>query len=326
MFSSLACGPLALLALGLALSAPGAAVEAVPSTLALTLRAQVQLDGPRIALGDVAVLPPGAAPELALLDLGASPRVNALERLTRTQIALLIQRRSRQPLAALAWHGADSVSVQRKSQLVAGSVLGEAAVQAVIAAYGSRFPGLQAVAPAQPDDVDVATGAYTLRARALDSQQLPARAVVWLDLVADGQVLRSVVVPVTLTWRRPVYLARRTLAGGAMVRADDFEVSENNVAGLNAQPVTDEHDAPGWRLRRTMQAGQILTRQLLPATGTVFPGDRVRVHTRSGAIGIDIDAVVQAEAAPGQLVAVRAPTSSDTLTGRLTVAGTVVME
>jgi flagella basal body P-ring formation protein FlgA len=36
--------------------------------------------------------------------------------------------------------------------------------------------------------------------------------------------------------------------------------------------------------------------------------------------------VAQAEAAPGQLVAVRAQHSSDTLTGRLTAAGTVLIE
>lgn len=330
MFSSMACRPLALLALGLALSAPGAAgepaVEPPAASLPLTLHTQVQLEQARIVLGDVAILPAGAAPELARLDLGAAPRVNAVERLTREQISMMIARRSHQPLPALAWQGADSVSVQRRSQPVAGASLGAAAVHAVLAAYGARYPGVEAVVATQPADVDVVTGAYTMQARALDAGQLPARVAVWLDLVADGQVLRSVVVPVTLTWRRPVYQARRLLAGGAMVGANDFEVHETNVAGVDAQPVTEAGGAITWRLRRTLQAGQILTRQLLPAAGTVFPGDRIRVQTRSGAIGIDIDAVVQAEAAPGQLVAVRAQYSSDTLTGRLTAAGTVVME
>jgi flagella basal body P-ring formation protein FlgA len=164
-----------------------------------------------------------------------------------------------------------------------------------------------------------------MTARPLDAARLPARAAVWLDLLVDGQVQRSIVVPVSLTWQRPAYLARRALAAGSTVQADDFEVREQNVAGLDAQPAGGV-PAAGWRLRRAMQAGQVLQRALLPASGTVFPGDTVLVQARNGAIGIDIPAVVQAEAVPGQLVAVRTQHSSETLTGRLTAAGTVLVE
>ena len=68
------------------------------------------------------------------------------------------------------------------------------------------------------------------------------------------------------------------------------------------------------------------SRAQVPPRGTVFPGDTVLLQARSGSIGIDVEAVVQAEAAPGQQVAVRTRHSSDTLTGRLTAAGTVVIE
>jgi flagella basal body P-ring formation protein FlgA len=97
------------------------------------------------------------------------------------------------------------------------------------------------------------------------------------------------------------------------------------VAGLDAQPAV-EIPAAGWRLRRAMQPGQLLARALLPASGTVFPGDTVVVQAHSGAIGIDMPAVVQAEAMPGELVVVRTRHSSETLTGRLTAAGTVLIE
>ena len=301
---------------------PDAAAASTPA-LALTLREHVQLDHARIVLGDVATLADGASAELASLDLGPAPRVNAIERISRAQIALLVRRRLQQPV--LAWSGADSVSVQRLSQPVPGSVLGDAAVAALLDAYGARFPGLQASAPALPADVDIIFGGYTVKARALDASRLPARAAVWLDLMVAGQVQRSVVVPVTLAWQRPVYVARRALPAGSMVQSGDFEVREQNVAGLDAQPVAGT-GTPGWRLRRAMVSGQVLARGLLPASGTVFPGDTVRLQARSGAIGIDVAAVVQAEAAPGQLVAVRALHSSDTLTGRLSAAGTVLIE
>ena len=306
-------------AFGAAASLPGA------PALALTLRQEVQLDHPRILLGDVAVLPDGASPALAALDLGAAPRVNAVERLSRVQIALLIRRRLPRPPETLAWNGAESVNLQRRSQSVAGSLLGEAAVGAVLAAYGPRHPGLQAAPESLPGDVDIITGAYDIKARALDTARLPARTPVWLDLLVGGRVQRSVVVPVGFTWQRPAYLARRPLAAGGLAGPDDFEVRESNGAGLDAQPV-DAAGQAGWRMRRALQAGQVLARAQVPPRGTVFPGDTVLLQARSGSIGIDVEAVVQAEAAPGQQVAVRTRHSSDTLTGRLTAAGTVVIE
>jgi flagella basal body P-ring formation protein FlgA len=312
------------LALAPACSAAGSLPPAAPA-LALTLLQEVQLDHARILLGDVAALPAGAAPELARLDLGAAPRVNAIGRLSRAQIALLIRRRLPQPPAALAWSGADSVSVQRRSQALAGAVLGQAAVDAVLAAYGPRFAGLQAAVESLPADVEIIPGPYAIRARALDAARLPARASVWLDLLVEGQVQRSVVVAVGFTLQRPAYLARRALSAGSMAAARDFEVREINVAGLDAQPVSAAGQ-PGWRVRGALQAGQVLTRAQVPASGTVFPGDTVLLQARSGAIGIDVAAVVQAEAVPGQRVSVRASHSSDVLTGRLTAAGTVVIE
>lgn len=330
MFSRMAARPLAPLALALLcaihLATPLAA--AAPPPLELSLRAHVQLPGARILLGDVADLPAGAAPGLALLDLGPAPRVHAIERLNRGQIALLVRRRFGQPLGALAWSGADSVTVQRQSQAVAGAALANYAAQAVLASFGARHPGMEASVPTPPADVDIAPGEYRISARALQAPQLPARVAVWLDLVAGGQVLRSVVVPVAVTWRQPAYLARRRLAAGSVVGPADFEVREENVAGQDARPVAADaaQSAPGWRLRHAMQPGQLLTRALLPAAGTVFPGDRVRVRASSGGVGIESDAVVQAEAGPGQMVAVRGQHSSDTVTGRLTDAGIVVID
>lgn len=315
----MACKPL--LGLALALSGPAAAAP-----LALALRAQVQLDHARIVLGDVAELPSDAAPGLAQLDLGPAPRVHAVERLTRDQLALLIRRRFHQPLPALAWRGADSVTLQSMTQAVAGVALTQAAVDAVLATFAARHPGLEAAVQAVPADVEIALGDYKITARALDAPLLPARAAVWLDLVAGGQVARSVVVPVTITQRREAYVARRRLAAGSVVQPDDFEVREENVAGLHARPVAASDQGGHWRLRRALQPGQVLVQDMLPAPGTVFPGDRIRLLAHSGAIGIEVDAVVQAEAAPGQLVAVRPNNSSDTVAGRLTVAGTVVIE
>lgn len=302
-----------------------AGVLATPcaAALTLTLRSEVQLGHARILLADVAELPAGTAPALAALDLGPAPRLQQQTRINRGQIAQLMQRRLQENLPSITWQGADSVQIQTAAQTVSGEALGAAALAAVQTAFGTRYPGLEALLAAPQAGLDIPLGAYQLRARAPEAALLPARVALWLDVVAQGQVLRSVVVPVTLSLRRPAYVARRALAAGSQAQAADFEVRESDVAGLDALPVGADGS---WRLKRPVQAGQVLVQAMLPVRGAVFAGDHVRLQMRQGGIDLEADAVAQADAAPGQMVAVRSSFSSDTVAGRLTAAGTVIIE
>lgn len=312
-----------LAALTLAFSADHAAAQS--PTQQVELKRAVQLDHARITLADVATLVP-VAPALAELELGQAPRVGYTARFSREQIAALIARRIGASEQAIAWSGAPSVAVTVQSQEIDSNTLSQAALQAVRAAYASRFPAMSAQAAVPPAAVELPLGEVQIRARALAGLKPAQRMPVWLDLWVGGALYRSVVVPVELKAPQQVYVAVRDVDAGSQVSSADFAVREENVAALSNAPVLVQAGQTAWRLRQPVRAGQVLMQAMLPAQGMVMRGDAVRVIVRSGGIGIEAAGQALADAAPGQRLAVRTGGAGETITGRVSDAGTVVIE
>lgn len=289
--------------------------------LRLELRSSVLLDHARVTLGDVALLPEGDP--LATLELGAAPRVAYVERLSREQIGLAIRRRAG-VAREIAWSGAASVALQSQSQTVAAATLAQAAVDGVLAAWQGSLPGMTVDVAAAPAALEVPLGAIDIRMRALSEPRLAARMPVWLDIRVDGALYRSLVVPLLVAARQPVYVARHALAAGAQAVGDDFERRDGNVVGLEALPAAPQ--AQGWRLRHALAQGQVLTQAAMPQAGMVFRGDAVRLLIRHGAVEIEARGVALADAAPGQALAVRLPAAAEAVNARVGPTGAVVIE
>lgn len=322
-FISLGCG----CALVLTDTLAGAPTVPALASLALELRAEALVNHTRIALADLVVLPanPAAAGSLGRIDAGRAPRAGYTERLSRAQLELLIRRHGAAEGVPITWSGAASVAVRLKTQTVKAQDLEAAATQAGHAEFADRYAGLDIAVAAPTADLEVPTGPWRLRARALKGLPLAPRVPLWLDVIVDGAVYRSILVPLLVTLRQPVYVARRSFERGAWSGVDDFEVRDENVAGVDALPVAPA-GMRNWRLRQGIKAGQVLSRAVLSADGAVMRGDQVRLVVRSGPIGIETGATAMAEAVPGQLVAVRPSGATDIVTGRLGAATTVIVE
>jgi flagella basal body P-ring formation protein FlgA len=305
---------------------PAAACAAAPAprTLAVELRADVQVAGGAVALGDVALLDandPGAA-RLAAVRLGTTPRVGYVERFTRAQIAQAVRRQS--DVAAIAWSGAESVVVRGQSHEVGADALASAAIDAVRAEFGVANPGLEVRLAAQPAPLEVPNGRLELRARRVSGTVLAKRMAQWVDVLVDGAVYRSAVVQLAVSQQRRVYVARRALEQGAWAGPADFTVSDANAAGLAAVAVGPALEP--FRLRAALKEGQVLAAGAMLNEGKILRGDSVRIIVRNGQIGIEAGAVALAEAGPGQQLAVRPNGGGDPLTGRVSQAGTVIIE
>ncbi|ATQ74314.1 flagella basal body P-ring formation protein FlgA [Massilia violaceinigra] len=289
--------------------------------LALELRPAALLAQARVTLADVAIVAGGEP--LATLELGVAPRIGYVERLSREQIGLMIRRRAG-VTREIAWSGAASVALQSQSQTIGSEALAQVAVRSVLAAWQARLPGITVDLAAPPGALEVPFGAIEIKARALSEPRLAARMPVWIDIRVDGAVYRSLVVALNVTARQPVHVARRALAAGTLADAGDFEQRDENVVALDAMPAAPA--AAGWRMRRALAAGQILTQASLPQPGMIFRGDTVRLLILRGAVEIEARGVALADAAPGQPLAVRLPNASEPVNARVSPTGAVVME
>lgn len=297
------------------------ACQAAAGGVTLQLREKVVVSHPVIVLGDLVA--PAALPssELAALELAHAPRIGYALRFTKEELDNQVRRHF--PAAAIDWDGAAVVVVRTEAQAVDNGGLREAALAQVRAAYAEAGTVVEIETPTAA--LDIPAGAYALRPRALPAGAPAARLPVWVDVLVDGSVYRSVVLIAAVSREGEALVARRPLAAGSRIDPDDFTVSRVNVAGLHPLAVADA-GRTGARLRTALRPGQVLNSDAMAPAGAIFHGDQVRVSVQGGAVGVEALAVAQGSALPGQMVSLRASSSGETLRGRVTRAGNVVIE
>lgn len=295
-----------------------AAALACPTLVAaavLELREQVLIEQPRVQLADVAAITGDAAGRLQALDLGSAPRVGYVQRWTRNELAELIRRRG---AGEVEWQGAQQVQLRTASRLVDAAAMLAEAGQAMQAAFGAGGP-LQLAPLAQPVEVEAPQDAQ-LVARPLAGRPLAPRMDIWLDLVWHGTVYRSVRVALSVQAMRELYVARRDLASGEAVGAEDFVRRQADAAQLgDAAPLA----LPGkWRMRHALRAGQALAASQVLVAGAVRRGEQVQVLWQDGGLRIERAGTALADAAPGGRVTVRMEGGAE-VSGRVEQDGSV---
>jgi flagella basal body P-ring formation protein FlgA len=299
------------------------------SELELELRPDVLLREPQIKLGDLVIIHAADAVyqrQLEDLVVGRAPLIGHLEQRTRAELDLLLHSQVFQSAQAIAWRGATAVKIRRASQPLAAERLAAVARQYLQSQYGSGLSGADIRLEGALPELAAPLGEVRLVARMAAPGRLRSRMPVWVDVVVQGGVYRSVVVPLLVSVPRPVYVARRALAAGGSVTAADFDLSEQDIAVLADEALTPDRLGGAGRMRQGLEAGQVATlRQVAPA-GMVLRGDQVRLQTAAAGIAIETDAYAQADGKLGQHIPVRPAHSDETIMAWVSAPGVVRVE
>lgn len=317
---------MAALVLSAGLGARAAAGE-VNNEVVIELRHEVLLGGSRMTLADVAEI--GAADAavrraFGAVVLGRAPMPGYLEQRSRAELDMALRGQALSSGQTIVWRGAASVKVRSATQQLDPARLLELARQRLREAYTDVELDASLATPLP--ELLAPAGTLQYRARLADPSRPRARMAVWIDVIADGAVYRSVVVPLAVTARRGVYLARRALPAGATATADDFAEARQDVAGLADAALAPGALPHGGRVREALAPGQVVTvRQMAPAD-MVLRGDRVRLVIAAAGIAIETSALAQADAVVGQRVQVRPERSNELVTARVMAPGVVSVD
>lgn len=301
--------PLPILAL-LAACWGGAALAA---PVQITLKQAVVLAHGSFTFGDVARLqgPAQRVRELAALPLGSTPRPGHALMLSRVQLERTL--RGRGQGAELDWGGEAAVRVEGAAQTLAGHHVAERARQALSAALQAAGRELQLQLLDPVPDLVLPFGPLLMQVRALNPEQaLRARVRVWVDVLVDGAVIRSQLVPFAVRVLEAVPVARRALERGQLLDCADLDTRTVDVAALSepvARGACGAAAAP-LRLRRALAQGEALQADALQAMPDVVQGEPVRLRARSGAIEVESMALALRDGVVGQRVMVRPSAAS----------------
>jgi flagella basal body P-ring formation protein FlgA len=281
----------------------------------LNLRPQVLADNADWLLIDAVDGPPALHDTLHLDQVRISaPQPGQVDRWSPAQIERLLRARADGVLPPFRWAGADHVVVTRRVQAVAA----ETFVAVAIAAWTDARPGLQKdlIELARPlPPIDIASGSYRLRSRPV-VQPDRTDVVVWVDVLVNDKVVRSVNVRLCNRAVAARLTAKRFLSAGQYVTTADFEKVETTDTASDATGALASAAHPV-RLRHALRQGETLTVAALEPAEAIRRGDAVRLVTRTGGITLETNGVAADDAQPGQPVAVLRGDGRDLVRGRV---------
>jgi flagella basal body P-ring formation protein FlgA len=308
----------------LALALPAQAAQVV-----LELRPEVVLQHRAVTLGELAQVTADDAPLRQLFAgaaLGSAPLAGQLEQRSRADLEQALRAQTLALGHTIVWRGAAAVKIRSASQLLDRTLLLELARRQLRQELATDGLRLEAQLATPLPDIAAPAGVLDYRARLVDGRRLRSRMAVWVDVLAEGAVYRSVLVPLAVSAYGPVYVARREMPAGMQVTAADFVEREEEVAHLLQAPLASGALATGGRVRQALTAGQVATLQEVAPAGTLLRGDRVRLMTQAAGIVVETGAYVQADAVAGQLVQVRPENSNEMVMARVVAPGLVRLE
>lgn len=296
----------------------------------IELPASAVVNSPAVRLGQVAKLWSSdlqLIQRLVTLPLGAVSssgdatvlQRSMLERWIRSQVGL----RSDQ----IQWDGEDVTRIQVNKERVSSQAIVDTAENALkhwLASRSERF-GVDLVW--SPRETWTVVGPVRLVSRPIAYERPFRRMQVWVDLVANNGVMRSVPVSFDVKAYGQAAVVDRDSAAGTSA-SQVLSAREVDLTSLRTAPrkMSDSsaQDYASLRLRRSLRAGEAVLATDLETTPAVQRGDRVKLLVASGGMTIESWAEVMQDAQIGQAVRVKTASSGKTIGAR--VAGVGIVE
>lgn len=297
--------------------------------LEFTLKPEATVEARYFTLVDVAEIratTPEVASALQGLRVGSAPRVGYVEQFARDEIVRTVRQRLLPLQVQIEADGSSAVKLRSIGRPADLQAIADFAHSYLHGLLKGRFNDVEVSLAAPVADFELPAGNVAYKARPIDVEHMALRVPLWVDILVNNVPYRSVVLPFVVQVRRTVFIARQTLPQGAQVSIADFDVKENEPTAASADFSSLEEGAVPSRLRRPINAGQVLTRAHLPSLAGVAKGDLVKLVVAEGAVSIETVAIAYQDADIGQSVKVKAERSSDTIMGRLVSSGIVVAE
>lgn len=299
-------------AVGAAGADPGGRVQVVVSG-----RPEVVSDP--IRLGEIARIE-AADPEergrLEAVSLGRAPLPGRERRLDPAWIASRI-RTAGVEAERLELESPEEVTVRRAAAVLERRTMEDAVRGYVSAREGEAEGGLRIREIRVPEALVVPAGELQLRVLGPKSGDLAGTVPLTLVVKAGEEPERRL--PAAVTVERPVsvLVARRPLGRFKPLSEEDVERRPLDAARVPADALTQPGEVIGKRVKRPVEAGSVLSADLLESQPVVKNGDRVRIVAESAGLRITAFGVVRQRGAPGDLVQVVNLDSHKAVTARV---------
>lgn len=296
--------------------------------LRVEMKPLVQTSHLYVSLSDVANL---SSPDLNTLkrvmsvSLGRAPRAGETVALESASVERWMRGLTGLGTQEVQWSGAQVTQVSTAVFDVSGDEVVTVAQTALRQHLESkllqndRHSRVELQAIALPSSFVIPASATSLVARPIADKNLSKRVLVWVDVFADGRVLRSVPVRFEVSVYAPAPVATSPLLIGSSVQATDVQTREVDITQV--QGIVATTPASNQRLVRPVQSGEVITQAHLKTLPTVVRGELAQLTSQSGLVTLESQVEVLQDGQIGQLVRVKATSGTGAISARVTGPG-----
>jgi flagella basal body P-ring formation protein FlgA len=285
---------------------------------------EAKVDGAVVYLGDIARLEGAAAKEVAHLELGDAPAPGGLRSFPGVAI-LAALRASGIDLERVRYVIPPVVRVRRRGQEVTTG-----AIRAIVEDYlaeqletGDHGVALNRIEV--PGPVRLAMGPYEARVSPQRGARLAGRTRLLVELLQDGRVAANQRVTAHIAVFAEIFVARRGIARGAVIAAEDVVTEQRDVSMLPRGVITRMQDVVGKEARVAISALTPLRHEQVGEPAIVRRGDVVTLLAEASGLRITASGQVQEDAPRGGQVRVMNLGSHAEVIGRVIDANTVAV-
>ena len=172
-------------------------------------------------------------------------------------------------------------------------------------------------------NVVVANGDPQIRVRRASSRPLRGPTVLRVGIDAGGQTQRTMSVTADIRHLRPVLVASRMLRRGEALMLDLVELVECDITQLRHGYFTDVDALGNMRTRRSVVAGDVLTRNHVEVIPVINRGDEVELVARTNSLAISALGQAMQDGGIGERIRVKNSDSGKVLYGQILDASTI---
>ena len=172
-------------------------------------------------------------------------------------------------------------------------------------------------------NVVVANGDPQIRVRRASSRPLRGPTVLRVGIDAGGQTQRIMSVTADIRHLRPVLVASRMLRRGEALMLDLVELVECDITQLRHGYFTDVDALGNMRTRRSVVAGDVLTRNHVEVIPVINRGDEVELVARTNSLAISALGQAMQDGGIGERIRVKNSDSGKVLYGQILDASTI---
>lgn len=274
----------------------------------VTLASQVEVAGRSFSLGEVAQIQGEDAPAMqALRDLrvGQLGLAGRELLLTRLEIARYVERHLPPSVERLRWRGAEATAVRMMTVRIEPQAVIEYAQAKLRTHLETEYTALDLHPTTRLDALRIPAGETTFAASVPGGPKPQRRMRVDVELRSANQLLRVVPVWFEVRAYANALALARDIAVDEVLRADDMEHRQVDVAAADGDVLVLAEDVIGQRMRRTARLGTTLSRAMVGVVPAVVRQDDVVVEVRAGAVLIESRGTALSGGRYGDLIAVR---------------------